>query len=406
MFTVGSIRRTGRRQAIVLSESFVKGAGGVQNRKRVLISWVYHTAYGHVVEALEASASVMQGNPGVDVSLLLTKSPGVQLVQYAPWVSKTWIIDPKANSEEQIRGIPEEWDHVVYSASLSHEPEKWYSGELLNCNRLLQSHLKGRDGVQFERARTSSGNALSMPAFPDVKLQLPEESRIWAKQHRRGSGPVFALLLSGSLGATHAPRIGQWHKIIQRLSAEHDGAEFWVVGTSHRGRFGFCSEQTRQKMVAGLQGAGRVRLLLDVGLEKQLALMEEADVFVSTHTGFAFLASCLGTPWLCLSGGAWPDVPIGHTPFWFSMPACSLFPCWGREKLECSLRRRLRQPIACLDGMLASRLDDIAEGATRLLSGTLSFEACFEVWQRRLQELGLDQSRVLRLHDFLKSANA
>jgi hypothetical protein len=34
----------------------------------------------------------------------------------------------------------------------------------------------------------------------------------------------------------------------------------------------------------------------------QLALIEQCDVFCSPHTGFAFLAQFVGTPWLTIAG--------------------------------------------------------------------------------------------------------
>lgn len=373
-------------------------------RRKVLISWVYHAAFGHVVEAIEAAASVVQANPDVDVSLVLAKAPGTSLLQYVPWVRDCWIIDTSSELEPQIKAVPTEWDHVVYPVSLFYEPEKWYGGTLLACNRLLMQHLQGRHGEQFERAGIRHGVALEMPAFPHVRLQLPEAARAWAQQQREGSGPVFALLLSSSIGATHAPRTGTWHRIIRRLASEHPGAQFWLVGTSHRGRFGLTSERGRRRQVEGMQKLGQVRVLLDVGLERQLALMEAANVFISPHTGFAFLASCVGTPWLCLSGGAWPDAPLGNTPFWFSMPKCEKFPCWGREKLECRIRRRLRQPVACFDGLLRRRLEEISEAAAVLVSGRSSFEDCMLTWQRRSNELGVDTSRLVRLHEFMRQA--
>jgi hypothetical protein len=374
----------------------------VPAHRKVLICWVYHPAFGHVVEAIEAAASVIQANPDAEVSLVLAKAPGTNLLQYAPWVKNCWIIDPGSDPEAQIKAVPREWDHVIYPVSLFYEPEKWYSGALLTCNRLLMQHLRGTRGEQFERAGVRHGVPLEMPAFPQVRLKLPDETRAWAEQHRNGSGPVFALLLSSSIGATHAPRIGMWHRIIRRLASDHLNAQFWVVGTSHRGRFGLVSERGRRRQIERLQDLGAVRLLLDVGLERQLALMEVAHVFVSPHTGFAFLASCVGTPWLCLSGGAWPDAPLGNTPFWFSMPKCDKFPCWGREKLECRIRRRLQQPVACFDGLLSQRLEEISHAASQLVSGTVSFEQSMLNWQQRSTQLGIDSSRLYRLHEFLR----
>lgn len=44
------------------------------------------------------------------------------------------------------------------------------------------------------------------------------------------------------------------------------------------------------------------RSCYNVGLLNQMALIAPADLFIAQHTGFAFLAPGLGTPWLAISG--------------------------------------------------------------------------------------------------------
>ena len=58
----------------------------------------------------------------------------------------------------------------------------------------------------------------------------------------------------------------------------------------------------------------------DIGLWPQVALLERCDVVLAPHTGFAFLALCVGTPWLALSGGNWPEYFFNDVPFYSLLP--------------------------------------------------------------------------------------
>ncbi len=119
----------------------------------------------------------------------------------------------------------------------------------------------------------------------------------------------------------------------------------------------------------------------DIGLENQLAIIQSSIVFIAPHTGFAFLAPCLGTPWLALSGGEWAEEMPAQMPFYSVLPDCYKYPCNGGDmKFECKARVKLKQPIKCMSS-IDSKLDDILLGIEKLLDRHYSYDAAFDDYQ-------------------------
>lgn len=59
----------------------------------------------------------------------------------------------------------------------------------------------------------------------------------------------------------------------------------------------------------------------DLGLGEQLALVEACNVILSTHTGFGLAALAVGTPWVTISGGRWPEYFFNGVPFHSVLPS-------------------------------------------------------------------------------------
>jgi hypothetical protein len=71
----------------------------------------------------------------------------------------------------------------------------------------------------------------------------------------------------------------------------------------------------------------------DQPIMDQIALMEASDLLISPHTGFAFAASTVGTPWLALSGGDWHEYFFNGVPFHSLLPDTTKYPCFGWGQL-------------------------------------------------------------------------
>ena len=79
-----------------------------------------------------------------------------------------------------------------------------------------------------------------------------------------------------------------------------------------------------------LAACPRVANLFDVELLDQLAAVEACDVFISPHSGFGMAALAVGTPWLTISGGRWPEYCFNGVPFYSLLPDTEQYPSFSQ----------------------------------------------------------------------------
>ena len=371
--------------------------------KTVLIPWVYHGAFGHVVEAIEAANNYKAAHPNCLISVVLSEASSSRIVQYCPWIDKTYLISLDKEIEPQVQAIPREWDHVVYPLRLSYQPEHWYTPHLLHVNRTLQQHLRPRLGAQFDQGELLAGVRLACNNYSEICMSLPDATVKWASSHRdSNASPVISILLNGSAPDSAFPSLRTWRRILNRIVEEFPTASLWLTGLSQaKNRYGFRTAAQRNRAVSRLsRTVPRMTTFIDVGLEKQLALIAASDMFIAPHTGFSFLAPCVGTPWLALSGGTWGDCTAGNTPFYFSVPPCDRYPCYGRRKLICQLHDRLHTPVPCVSSMLHQRIEDVLNGIRHLLSPAFDLKKSFDIYRSRALEQKVDVDALWRIRKY------
>ena len=374
----------------------------------VLIPWVYHGAFGHVVEAIEAANNYKTAHPESKISLVLNKANSSEIANYCPWIETTYLISLDKEIEPQMQTIPCEWDFVVYPLRLSHRPEHWYTPRLLEVNRKLQQHVKPRLGSQFDQGELLTGTRLACNNYSQIRMKLPDTAVKWASSQRDSdASPIISILLNGSAPDSAFPSLRTWRRILDRIIKEFPVASLWLTGLSHTSRYGFQSAQSRNLAIRRFsKSLPQLTTFIDVGLEKQLALIATADVFIAPHTGFSFLAPCVGTPWLALSGGTWGDCTAGDTPFYFSVPACDRYPCYGNRKLICKLHDRFRTPVPCVGSMLKHRVDDVVNGIRHLLDPAFDLKQSFDVYRRRAIEQQVDVDSLWRIKKYYDDSDS
>ena len=160
------------------------------------------------------------------------------------------------------------------------------------------------------------------------------------------------------------------------------------------------TKKVRQQLndfVAAIPGAFNY---YDVGLNNQLGIIQQADVFLSPHTGFAFLAPCLGTPWLALSGGQWAEHMPAQMPFYSTLPNCNRYPCNNGDMLiTCQLRLKLKQPIKCM-GISNSKINEVLEGLKKLLNSEYNFNQAFEDYEDLARIKGVNLKKLWRINEY------
>ena len=144
--------------------------------------------------------------------------------------------------------------------------------------------------------------------------------------------------------------------------------------------------------------------LFDVGLLDQLAAVEACDVFVSPHSGFGMAALAVGTPWLTISGGRWPEYFFNGVPFYSLLPSPDHFPSYAQFGELPVLEEDTdgegpRTPTMSRERILQD-LDELLQATELLVERRLEYrEALQSYFQRFLRLNGGDRSAIFSIDD-------
>lgn len=373
-----------------------------------MIPWVYHEAFGHVVEAIEVANNYKTANPNSRVCVVLANASTARLIDYCPWIDHAYLINVNEEIVPQFAKIPTKWDNVVYPLRLSYQPEYWYTPRLLDINRRLQRYLEPQQGSQFDDGDLLSGVRVPTRKYAPIQIKLPDDAVKWAELQRDGkSGPVVSLLLNGSAPVSAFPSPQVWQRLLKHVSIQFPNAAYWLTGMSQETRYGMLTARQRNLAIARFANSTpQLNNYYDIGLERQLALIATSDVFIAPHTGFSFLAPCVGTPWLALSGGSWGDCTVGNTPFYFSVPPCDCYPCYGKRKLICRIHDRFGTTVPCTGSMLIRRVGDVVRGIEQLLDPGFDLHQSFLAYRSRAHEQSVNVSGLWRLNRYFGELSA
>ena len=144
-------------------------------------------------------------------------------------------------------------------------------------------------------------------------------------------------MLKGASKQTKWPSLKTWKIILLHIKKKYPEALFLITGVLEaHGGIHNSNSQLKNKIDTFITSIPGAINCYDIGLENQLSIIQNSNVFIAPHTGFAFLAPCLGTPWLALSGGEWAEEMPAHMPFYSVLPDCNKYPCNGGDmKLNC-----------------------------------------------------------------------
>jgi len=344
---------------------------------RVLLNFITFSAAGHVAEALKYAKGIAAANPGAEIHLLLNAATAVDIAQAANWVTPH-AIDPRRLDgprwRTSLRNVPPEVDYLVTNVTLKHVAPS--EPELRAAHDHVIAHTVTRLGAGYSshlNTYYADQEREPLPYRPNepARLMVPDAARAWTRERLGAGGPVITVLLAGSR-PHRAPSLRAWREILGALADRLPGVRLCVTGVTRNAR------TTTAFGAADIAELGRVvpavETWIDVGLWRQLALVEASDVFLSPHTGFGFFAPLLDTPWLALSHCPWPEVLFNGVPFYSVLPACGNFPTLLITDSACDRRIRGRTRPVCLeDDAVLSRVPQLVAGAERLLAG-MSFE--------------------------------
>jgi hypothetical protein len=253
----------------------------------------------------------------------------------------------------------------------------WDEADLMAAQPVIQQYLQAttwNGPAPWFAVRWDTTGLLNaetpLPFQPNAHLRLavPAEARRFAQRYQH-DGPTICILPVSTAGLAQSPSPQAWAKICAAFAAAIPNVQMFITGITYVDelgrRWGFdFSPEDAHRISAQVPG---VVECFDIGMWNQIALIEQCDLFCSPHTGFAFVAQFVGTPWLTISSCPWREYLFNGVPFYSALPDCPCMQHWHTET----------QPDCIADEAVRQRLPDIVAGAQLLLPGTLTFaEAC------------------------------
>jgi hypothetical protein len=236
-----------------------------------------------------------------------------------------------------------------------------------------------------------------------LRLTPPAEARAAAAETIPDGRLAIGVVLAGASAHRHLyPSAASWELILSELSRRYPDAVVCLIGklgadgrtTSRVGR----SEVDR--LVAAVPAAVDC---FDRPLVEQLALLERSALLVSPHTGFSFLASTVGTPWLAISGGNWHEYFFNGEPVYSLLPDPARYPTFAWAELGDTPLQVIpadedgegpRTP-SMSTARIREDLPELLDAADRLIERRLSYEdALRDYFPRLLAAYHGDRSKV------------
>ena len=299
----------------------------------LLVNYWYAHPVGHALEGMRYALGYKAANPQLRVSLLLNGASAVELARLCTFIDEVYAVpftgfmEVDADAAEALAGVPRSWDWLVENHRV--------------CESSHDSFLGFRAFFDAAHAHFRPDHPLGIAGRqpPDytphqqLRLDLPPNARAAAAATVGRGRPVISVVLAGSSANRHLyPSASSWELILGALSERYSEARILLIGktnddsrTTTRVRPGEL-----ERLLAAVPAAVDC---FNRPLLEQVALVEASDLLVSPHTGFSFVASTVGTPWLAISGGNWHEYFFNGEPVYSLLPDPERYPyfSWWAE---------------------------------------------------------------------------
>lgn len=363
----------------------------------LLVNYWYAHPVGHAVEGMRYALGYKAANPELRVSLLLNGASAVELARLCPFIDQVYAVpftrfnDLDCDPRKAVAAVPRSWDWVVENHRVheqSHAEIRGFQAFFAVAHEhLLPRHPLGVTGK-------------APPAYlphQQLRLELPVGVRRAAAKRLRGAKAIAVVLAGSSSARRLYPSTASWEMILGALSARFPDVRLLVVG-KHTADGRTTSQVGRDELVRLLAAIPAAVDCFDLPLLEQVALIEAAELLVSPHTGLAFVASAVGTPWLAISGGNWHEYFFNGVPVYSMVPDPDRYPTftWGAPGAEVERDEDGEGPRSA--SMCAARiredLPELLRAADQLIRHELSYEdALAEYFPRLLAAYRGDRSR-------------
>ena len=375
----------------------------------ILVNFFEAHNVGHVIEALHYCLGHHRANPDMRLSVLLNALAPTELAQLCPFVEMVYPVELPGYPEDTsglseaaclaaLRDVPCEWDYVLDNPRRTVKPHLEAVPGFALYYETSDLHFRAR------MARTTIGS--NPPGYVPrghLRLELPRENRLRVRDIVPSGRPRIAILPGGSSERWLYPSVSSWEIILTALARRFPDASFCLVGKlSADGR---TATSIGEAGVRRLQAAcPKAANFFDVELLDQLAAVETCDVFISPHSGFGMAALAVGTPWLTISGGRWPESFFNEVPFYSLLPDPDRFPSLSQFGELPVLQQDAdgegpRTPTMSCERIIQD-LDELLQATEWLVEGRLEYrEALQSYFQRFLRLNGGDRSTIFSIDD-------
>jgi len=360
--------------------------------KTLLVNWVYYRPVGHALEGLKVARDYFEVNRDFRISVLLNSEMPYEIGALCPWIDKVYIAHVKELAEcgmsaKCLRKIPAKWDFIVSDDRLVHSTDS-YSEELKSANQTINNYLQ---------ARIWKGNRLfpqgeNMPLIrfdTEMRFNIPENVKKFTAKYSH-QGLKIAVLPVGSNADLIYPEASWWVKMIKSLTVNFPNVWFYLTGAKNKN--GNRSESytfTENDLNLIFNETENVENCFDIGILNQIALLEYCDLLISPHSGFAFLASCVNTPWLTISGARWPEYFFNHIKFYSVLPSCKKYPCYTGMKIKCIDEMKNGNPVICMSTKnLNKKISEIITGIKKLEDENFTYQDSIELYRNKVLKSG------------------
>ncbi len=360
--------------------------------KTLLINWVYYRPVGHALEGLKVARDYFEANKDFKISVLLNSEMPHEIGTLCPWIDKIYIADVKelalhGSLAKCLEKIPANWDYVVSDDRLMHSLDS-YSDELKSANQTIIEYLQASIW-KGNRFFPQSENTPDIRFDTKMRFNVPESSRKFIEKYRH-NGLKICILPAGSNADRIYPDAQWWVKMMESVTNHFPNVRFYITGTKNKN--GNRSESytfSEDDIKLILRETDNVENCFDIRMINQIALLEYCDLLISPHSGFAFLAGCVNTPWLSISGARWPEYFYNHIKFYSVLPSCKKYPCYTGMKTKCISEMKNSNPVVCMSSKnLNKKIPEIIRGIKKLTNDNFTYQDSIELYRNKVLKSG------------------
>lgn len=360
--------------------------------RSLLVNWVYYRPVGHALEGLKIARNYFEADKDLKISVLLNSEMPYEIGALCPWIEKVYIADVKELAECGLRSkclenIPVNWDYVVSDDRLMHSLNS-YSEELRSANQTIIEYLQA--GIwKGNRFFPQHENMPPIKSDTEMRFVVPENAKKFIAKYSH-NGLKIGILPAGSNADRIYPEVRWWVKMMELVTNSFPNVRFYMTGAKNKN--GNRSESytfSDDDINLILSKIDNVENCFDIGILNQIALLEYCDLLISPHSGFAFLAGCVNTPWLSLSGARWPEYFYNHIRFYNVLPSCKKYPCYTGMKEECVTEMKNGNPVICMSTKeLDKEIPTIIKGIKQLMFDDFTYKDSIELYRKNVLKSG------------------